>query len=85
MGQPGVQTQMMIKSGGNEYRGSIYSDYQNSDLQATNITDEQVQRGIRDKDVNRMHVYYDFNADAGGYVKKDRVWWYGSFASSTPK
>ena len=79
MGQPGVQTQMMIKSGGNEYRGSIYSDYQNSDLQATNITDEQVQRGIRDKDVNRMHVYYDFNADAGGYVKKDRVWWYGSF------
>jgi hypothetical protein len=79
MGQPGVQTQMMIKSGGNEYRGSIYSDYQNSDLQATNITDEQVQKGIRDKDVNRMHVYYDFNADAGGYLQRDRVWWYGSF------
>lgn len=79
MGQPGVQTQMMIKSGGNQFHGSIYSDFQNSDLQATNITDAQVARGIRDKDVNRMTVYYDFNADAGGYVKKDKLWWYGSF------
>jgi hypothetical protein len=79
MGQPGVQTQMMIKSGGNEYHGTIYGDYQNSGLQATNITDEQVAKGIRDKDVNRMEVYYDFNADAGGYVKKDAVWFYGSY------
>jgi hypothetical protein len=79
MGQPGVQTQMMIKSGGNEYHGTIYGDYQNSGLQSTNITDEQVAKGIRDKDVNRMKVYYDFNADAGGYVKKDAVWFYGSY------
>ena len=79
MGQPGVQTQMMIKSGGNEYHGTIYGDYQNSSLQATNVTDEQVAKGIRDKDVNRMEVYYDFNADAGGYVKRDAVWFYGSY------
>src|SRR5919109_2407445 len=62
MGQPGGQTPMMIKSGGNEYHGSLYGDYQNSSLQATNITDQQVSRGIRDKEVNRMKVYYDFNA-----------------------
>lgn len=79
MGQPGVQTQMMIKSGGNQFHGTIYGDYQNSSLQATNVTDAQVARGIRDKDVNRMTVYYDFNADAGGYAKKDKLWWYGSF------
>lgn len=79
MGQPGVQTQMMIKSGGNEYHGSLYGDYQNSDLQATNITDEQLSRGVRDKDLNRMSVYYDFNADAGGYIKRDTLWWYGSY------
>jgi hypothetical protein len=79
MGQPGVQTQMMIKSGGNEFHGSLYSDYQNSSLQAHNITDDQVARGIRDKEVNRMHVYYDVNADAGGYVKRDALWWYGSY------
>src|SRR5688500_4872827 len=79
MGQPGVQTQMMIKSGGNEFHGSLYGDYQSSGLQAHNITDEQVARGIRDKEVNRMEVYYDFNGDAGGYAKKDTLWWYGSF------
>jgi hypothetical protein len=79
MGQPGVQTQMMIKSGGNEYHGLLYGDYQNQSLQATNITDEQISRGIRDKDVNRMEVYYDFNADGGGFIKKDTLWWYGSY------
>ncbi len=79
MGQPGVQTQMMIKSGGNEFHGSLYGDFQNSSLQATNITEEQIDRGARDKEVNRMEVYYDFNADAGGYVKKDALWWYGSY------
>ena len=79
MGQPGVQTQMMIKSGGNQYHGSLYGDYQSSGLQATNITDAQVSRGARDKEVNRMSVYYDLNADAGGYIKKDALWWYGSF------
>ena len=79
MGQPGVQTQMMIKSGGNQFHGSLYGDYQNSSLQGTNITDEQVAKGIRDKEVNRMKVYYDFNGDAGGYVKKDVIWWYGSY------
>jgi hypothetical protein len=78
MGQPGVQTQMMIKSGGNQFHGTVYSDYQNSSLQATNVTDEQISRGIRDKDVNRMTVYYDVNADAGGYIKRDKLWWYGS-------
>jgi hypothetical protein len=79
MGQPGVQTQMMIKSGGNQYHGSVYGDYQNSDLQATNVTDDQIRRGARDRDVNRMTVYYDFNTDAGGFIKKDALWWYGSF------
>lgn len=79
MGQPGVQTQMMIKSGGDEFHGSFYGDYQNSSLQGTNVTNEQVQRGIRDKDVNRMTEYYDFNADAGGYLRKNKIWWYGSF------
>ena len=79
MGQPGVQTQMMIKSGGNEFHGTLYGDYQNSGLQATNVTDEQVARGVRDKDVNRMEVYYDFNGDAGGYAKRDAIWWYGSY------
>ena len=54
-------------------------------LQAHNITDEQVAKGIRDKEVNRMKVYHDFNGDAGGYVKKDAIWWYGSIASSTPR
>ena len=86
MGQPGVQTQMMIKSGGNQFHGSLYGDYQNSSLQATNITDEQVARGIRDKDVNRMKVYYDFNARRRRLrARRTRCGGTAPIASSTPR
>lgn len=85
MGWPGVQTQFIAKSGGNEYHGSFYADYQNESIQAHNIDADQIARGaqggvgLAPEDVNRMHLYRDFNAEAGGYLKKDKLWWYGSY------
>ena len=29
-------------------------------------------------DLNKMHRYYDLNSDVGGFLKKDKIWWYGS-------
>jgi hypothetical protein len=84
MGWPGVATAFVSKSGGNTYRGRIYADYQTEGLQATNIDAGQLARGIRGGggldavDTNRMNRYYDVNADIGGYILKDRLWWYGS-------
>ena len=85
MGWPGVQTQFIVKSGGNDYHGSLYADYQNESVQAHNISADQIARGaqggvgLKPEDVNRMHVYRDFNAELGGYVSKDKIWWYGSY------
>ena len=31
------------------------------------------------RDANRMWSYRDVNADVGGFIKKDAVWWYSSF------
>jgi hypothetical protein len=83
MGWPGVASSFISKSGGNEFHGRFLTDYQSGDIQSTNISDEQGARltaggGLQPQDLNRMVRYYDVNADAGGYLKKDALWWYGS-------
>jgi hypothetical protein len=83
MGWPGVASSFISKSGGNEYHGRFYGDYQSGDVQSSNIDAAQAARlttggGLEKTDLNRMVRYYDLNADAGGYLKKDAIWWYGS-------
>ena len=81
---PGIISQFVSKSGGNTYHGRIYSDYQSPDVQSTNIDAGQIAAGLKGSaslpatELNRMHTYYDLNGDVGGFLKKDKVWWYGS-------
>ncbi len=81
---PGIYTQLISKSGGNAYRGSLYADYENRDWQSYNIDDAQIAAGVTGggnlgpRDVNRLDSYRDLNADVGGYLKKDVLWWYAS-------
>src|SRR6059058_1752813 len=81
---PGVMTQFIAKSGGNTYHGKIYADYEREGIQSRNIDAAQIALGIKagggltPTDLNRLHKYYDLNGDAGGYVKQDKFWWYGS-------
>ena len=82
---PGVQMQIVTKSGGNRYRGTLYADYENRHWQAFNIDDDQIRRGatggggVSPREANRLWSYRDVNADVGGYIRKDAVWWYVSF------
>ena len=82
---PGVVSQFISKSGGNTYHGRVYADYQNEDIQARNIDDARVELcpgrncgELSPSDLNRLHSYHDLNADIGGYIKKDKLWWYFS-------
>ena len=43
---PGTLGQYVSKSGGNAYHGSLYADFQNDALEATNIDDSQIARGV---------------------------------------
>jgi len=88
MPTPGVLSQFISKSGGNQYRGRLYADYQNENIQGTNIDDSTVALcpgstlagcgNLTPSDLNRMTSYHDINADIGGYLKKDKLWWYFS-------
>jgi carboxypeptidase family protein/TonB-dependent receptor-like protein len=79
---PGVHMQMTSKSGGNTYRGTFYGDYEHRDWQSFNIDADQISRGAAGttlaRSANRLWSYYDVSADAGGFIKRDRVWWYAS-------
>jgi len=80
---PGVQMQIVVKSGGNQYHGSVYADYENRALQSFNIDADQIGRSAQGgpplpHDANRLWGYYDINADVGGRIKRDKAWWYFS-------
>ncbi|MFN7916455.1 MAG: TonB-dependent receptor [Vicinamibacterales bacterium] len=81
---PGVFTQLISKSGGNTYHGSFYGDKEFESFQSFNVDAAQIKAGVtgggglNPEDTNRMSNYSDKNADIGGFLKKDKAWWYAS-------
>ena len=79
MAMPGVQFQFVSKSGGNTFHGSALANYEHERFQSSNIDADQLARGVASTTDNRLYRFYDRNADIGGPLKRDRVWWYTSF------
>ena len=89
---PGVWSNFVAKSGGNQYRGKIYADYQNKGVQAENIDDSATFLcpggrcgNLTPSDLNRLESYYDVNGDVGGYLMRDKLWFYGSLRDQNIK
>lgn len=78
MAMPGVQFQFVSKSGGNEFHGRGLMNYQHEDIQSTNIDADLLASGVSSPEDNRLYRFYDRNADIGGPLKRDRIWWYTS-------
>jgi hypothetical protein len=74
---PGVQLNAVIKSGGNQFRGDLYFDYQNEALQGDNVDDRLRNLGIGTG--TKSLKYYDPNISAGGPIKRDKLWYFGSY------
>jgi hypothetical protein len=81
---PGVQMQLISKSGGNRYHGTFYADYESHAWQSFNITKSQITSvaqplgALSPREANRLWGYHDVNGDLGGYIKRDTLWWYSS-------
>jgi hypothetical protein len=80
MPNPGVLTQFVSKSGGNNLSLNLYYDFETESIQSTNLTDEQVApfTAIRDKNGNRLSDYKNLNVGVGGPIIRDKFW--GFFA-----
>ena len=78
MPNPGVQSQFITKSGGNQFSGEGYLDWYNNSLQSSNIPEAVIARGIR-RGSNEIDRYYDTAINAGGPIKRDKLWWFGTY------
>ena len=79
-GGGGANINVIPKSGSNTLKGeAIYNVTGKGywdDFTGNNITDDLRAQGITDPTLRGLQ---DFNANAGGPLVKDRLWWFGSF------
>src|SRR3984893_12229343 len=73
----GAVVNMIPREGGNKFSGSGSGLYSNKSLTSDNLSDELIARGL--KDVNALNYIYDSGFNLGGPIKKDQLWFFGSF------
>jgi hypothetical protein len=84
MPNPGVQSQFISKSGGNQFQGEGYLDWYNNSLQGTNIPDSYTAPAAFNNSPIRAHSneidrYYNYSLNIGGPIVRDKVWWFGTY------
>ncbi len=77
MSTPGTQFLAVLKSGGDQFHGSGYFGWETPALQSDNVDDALRARGA--KEGNPLEAYHDANADLGGPVFRQKLWFYGSY------
>ena len=94
MPNPGVQSQFIAKSGGNRFAGEYHLDWYNNAMQGSNLPDEYLAptafKGTNGSNAirpgsNEILGYYDHDINAGGPIRKDKVWWFGTYRAQQNK
>ncbi len=70
---PGVYFNAVIRGGGNDVHGYVYTDFENSRMQWTNVTQELRDAGIEGRKFSR---YQSFNGEVSGPIWRDRAWFF---------
>lgn len=73
----GVRINMIPKVGGNEIKGDATVLYSSTSFQSSNLTDDLVRRGYRAP--GKLAKLWDVNPSIGGPIKRDRIWFFGSY------
>jgi hypothetical protein len=74
---PGVTMNLVVKSGGNQFRGSATASYQDGAFQSDNIDQDLLDRGYA-PGVNTFTKLPDYYGEIGGPILRDRLWFYAS-------
>jgi hypothetical protein len=88
----GVITNFIGKSGGNRLSGEVYYEYENKNIQSSNLTTDQLARGYANlpknvitslglsrAEANTLLDYRNLNASVGGPIIKDKLWAWGGY------
>ncbi|HEY2432585.1 MAG TPA: TonB-dependent receptor [Vicinamibacterales bacterium] len=80
---PGVQMNMVMKSGSNTPHGSTRIYFENESLESNNMPpDLAASIGGTDGKGNRIDQYKDYGFELGGPILKDKLWAWGSMAKT---
>jgi hypothetical protein len=84
MPNPGVQSQFIARSGSNQFQAEYHLDWYNNSLQGSNLPDEySVPTAFNNSPIrahsNEIQKYYDHDINAGGPIKKDKIWYFGTY------
>ena len=80
---PGVQLNMVLKSGSNTPHGSTRIYFENEDMQSNNLSDAlKASIGGTTGEGNRIHQYKDYGFELGGPVVKNRLWAWGAMGKT---
>ena len=79
---PGVAQVVVMKSGSNKYHGDVRGAYENPSFQGNNITPALAGPPSNLKNTNPLASpgYYEYAADAGGRIIRDKLWVYGGYS-----
>ncbi|MBI4471771.1 MAG: TonB-dependent receptor [Acidobacteria bacterium] len=75
----GANINMVLKSGGNEFHGSIMGAWQDGKWQANNVTEKLLRKGFVPGNT-KFTKYYDYNFELGGRIVRDKLWFYTAFS-----
>jgi uncharacterized protein (DUF2141 family) len=77
VGTGGVYMNTVTRAGGNTFTGGSSIYWEDHSFQGSNITDALRQQGVASG--NPINHIYDFNGNAGGPLRKNKVWFFGSY------
>ncbi|HEY4051660.1 MAG TPA: carboxypeptidase-like regulatory domain-containing protein [Acidobacteriaceae bacterium] len=80
---PGVDQEVVMKSGGNTFHGDVRGDYENPSFQGNNINATLAAPPNNLKVANQLKDsgYYDYSADFGGRIITNKLWFYGGLSN----
>ncbi|MBZ5559438.1 MAG: carboxypeptidase regulatory-like domain-containing protein [Acidobacteriia bacterium] len=71
----GVLTNIVPKEGSNQYRGYLFTNFANSGMQSSNLSQDLIDKGL--KAVNSVKKLWDLNPVIGGPIVQDKLWFLG--------
>jgi hypothetical protein len=79
----GVQTNLIPRTGGNDFHGTVLVNGSSGKFQSNNLTSRLKALGLTD--TTRLKNVYDVNGGFGGPIKRDRLWFYttGRYQTNT--
>ena len=72
----GVQSNLIPRTGGNDFHGTVLVNGSSGRLQSDNLTPRLKAFGLTD--TTRLKNVYDVNGGFGGPIKRDRLWFYAT-------